>query len=95
LSSTDCWPGCGSDVHWPARTVILTAKDFAVSAILDSDALGIYLTSALADEIASDMAATLHEGTPYVPCSLHGVTDSLEFGFGGPEGLKIPVPYLR
>jgi hypothetical protein len=66
----------------------MALTSIAVSAILDSGAPIIYLPSALADEIASGMDATMHEGTPYVPCSHHKIHDSLEFGFVVPEDLK-------
>jgi Eukaryotic aspartyl protease len=33
------------------------------------------------------------QGTPYAPCALRKATDTLSFGFGGPDGPAISVPY--
>ena len=79
-----------SDGH---GTKVLTAKNLSVPAILDSGSPNIYLPSALVDEISASMNVTMYEGFPYVPCAIRKVPDYIKFGFGGPGGPNISVPY--
>lgn len=81
-----------SDSH---GTKLLTAKNFGISAILDSGSPNCYVPTALADSISSTMNATVHEGFQYVPCALRKAHDFLTFGFGGPSGPNITVPYAN
>ena len=74
-------------------TKVLTAKNFSVYAIVDCGSPNNYVPAALGEEIASSMNATMHEGTPYVKCTHRKSSDFLQFGFGGPGGPKISVPY--
>ena len=79
-----------SDSH---GTTVLTASSFSIYTILDCGSPNNYIPSALAQEIASSMNATMYHGTPYVPCAIRVVPYFLEFGFGGPGGPSISVPY--
>ena len=74
-------------------TKVLTAKNFSVYAIVDCGSPNNYVPASLGQEIASSMNATMHAGTPYVECALRKSLNSLQFGFGGPGGPKISVPY--
>lgn len=75
-------------------TKLLTPQNFSIYAILDSGSPNNYLPTAIAEGIASSMNATMHDGTPYVPCAFRQAHDSyVTFGFGGPGGPNISVPY--
>jgi len=73
---------------------LLTPQNFSIYAIFDSGSPNNYLPTSIAEAIALSMNASMHEGTPYVPCAFRNAHDShVTFGFGGPGGPNISVPY--
>lgn len=75
------------------KNTTLTAPDTNIAVDLDCGAPSMYLPTDLVTSIQADLNATMHEGTPYVPCVHQHNSDILELTLGGPDGARIQVPY--
>lgn len=74
-------------------TDTLTPADYAEPAILDSGTTLTLLPDALAQQVFTELGATVDErlGSVLVPCNLANNTGTLNYGFGGPGGPEIRI----
>ncbi|KAF7714869.1 Aspartic-type endopeptidase [Penicillium ucsense] len=75
---------------------LLTSQSFALPAVLDSGTTLTYVPQDLYDELASFANVVSYEGsdTGFVDCNdVNQYKGTLDFGFGGPNGPVISVPF--
>lgn len=76
-----------------AKDVLLEPSG-GLSTILDTGSPNMYMPSALANTVATQLNATMVSGFAYVSCQFRKSRDALEFKFAGPTGgPRIIVPY--
>ena len=76
-----------------ASLQLLPANSSGLTVILDSGSPNIYLPTAIADSVATQLGATTQQNFTYVPCSLRqDRSQSLDFSFGNSAGPRIKVP---
>jgi hypothetical protein len=84
LTSVSATSSSGSDS--------LTSSGFAIAVLLDSGSTNSILPTDIAQSIFNEVGATLLFGYAVVPCALAQKNGTINYTFGGPNGVTVKVP---